>query len=227
MLWRWAFPRESSIRFYPEKLRKKSLVYLQAIYSNPLLILYKAFTYSLQTTNLSFTDRLLILYKQFTHIDKEFTDHLHIIYLSFSNHLLVDCKPFADHVQSIYSSSYQAICLSLTNHLPFAFFWIWFQIFGSAHLQTHHVTWHFSCFFYSPGRRGLWRCQPELGRLLEAWRMIRFLHLVGIPIGYNIVTCTINIPQMLAYIPAPWILWDRDTGRWGDMMGVRGALTKF
>ena len=118
MLWRWGFPRERSIRFYPEKLRKKILglfaSHLLILHTKPLLILYKAFTYSfdLQTTNLSFTDRLLILYKQFTHIDKEFTDHLHIIYLSFSNHLLVDCKPFADHVQSIYSSSYQAICLS-------------------------------------------------------------------------------------------------------------------
>ena len=25
-----------------------------------------------------------------------------------------------------------------------------------------------------------------------------------------IVTFTINIPPMLVYIPAPWILWDKD-----------------
>jgi hypothetical protein len=30
------------------------------------------------------------------------------------------------------------------------------------------------------------------------------------------VTFTINIPQMLAYIPAPWILWEQ---KWGERSG--------
>jgi hypothetical protein len=34
------------------------------------------------------------------------------------------------------------------------------------------------------------------------------------------VTFTINIPQMLAYIPAPWILWDMGTINMGFNMGT-------
>ena len=32
------------------------------------------------------------------------------------------------------------------------------------------------------------------------------------------LTFTINTPQMLAYIPAPWILWDRNQTRMSDFM---------
>ena len=43
-----------------------------------------------------------------------------------------------------------------------------------------------------------------------------------IPIGSMVLvymlTFTINTPQMLAYIPAPWILWDRNQTRMSDFM---------
>ena len=45
------------------------------------------------------------------------------------------------------------------------------------------------------------------------------IYTLPIPIGSMVllymVTCTINIPPMLAYIPAPWILWDISRIRYG------------
>ena len=54
-----------------------------------------------------------------------------------------------------------------------------------------------------------------------------------IPIGSMVllymVTFTINIPQMLAYIPAPWILWDMGHLIWvnyRERLTIGGGVVK-
>ena len=47
---------------------------------------------------------------------------------------------------------------------------------------------------------------------------------IAIYMIYGMVTFTINIPQMLAYIPAPWILWLIESPEyfWNSLRYLRG-----
>ena len=70
-----------------------------------------------------------------------------------------------------------------------------------------HVTSWAACFvsWRNPESRGSKKFPMELYGTI--WNIIEY-HTHRIHICYYMVTFTIHIPQMLAYIPAPWILWD-------------------